>query len=75
MRRCAVRGKALAKVKIADTLLALHKGKPVQQVIYAGLDRLTKDNVPEFNKRSARREAGRIRQCRLATARHRQWWW
>jgi hypothetical protein len=33
-----------------DALLALHQGKPVQQIIYTGVDRVTKDNVSEFLK-------------------------
>ena len=36
--------------KAMDALLALHDGKPVQQIIYTGVDRVTKDNVGEFLK-------------------------
>jgi ribose transport system substrate-binding protein len=36
--------------KAMDTLLALHNSKPVQEIIYTGLDRVTKDNVGEFLK-------------------------
>ena len=36
--------------KVMDTLLALHDGKPVQGIIYTGVDRVTKDNVGEFLK-------------------------
>jgi ribose transport system substrate-binding protein len=36
--------------KSIDTLLALHDGKPVQEIIYTGVDRVTKDNVGEFLK-------------------------
>ena len=36
--------------KVMDTLLALHDGKPVQAIIYTGVDRVTKDNVGEFLK-------------------------
>jgi ABC-type sugar transport system substrate-binding protein len=36
--------------KSIDTLLALHDGAPVQQVIYTGVDRVTKDSVAEFLK-------------------------
>jgi ribose transport system substrate-binding protein len=36
--------------KSMDTLLALHDGKPVQEIIYTGVDRVTKDNVGEFLK-------------------------
>ena len=33
-----------------DALLALHDGKPSPQIIYTGVDRVTKDNVGEFVK-------------------------
>jgi ribose transport system substrate-binding protein len=36
--------------KAIDALLALHQGKPVQQIIYTGVDRVTKDNVAQFLK-------------------------
>jgi ribose transport system substrate-binding protein len=36
--------------KVMDTLLALHDGKPVQEIIYTGVDRVTKGNVGEFLK-------------------------
>ena len=36
--------------KAMDALLALHQGKPVQQIIYTSVDRVTKDNVGEFLK-------------------------
>src|SRR6516162_5546568 len=36
--------------KAIDALLSLHDGKPVQQIIYTGVDRVTKDNVAEFLK-------------------------
>jgi ribose transport system substrate-binding protein len=36
--------------KAMDALLALHQGKPVQQIIYTGVDRVTKDNVAQFLK-------------------------
>ena len=36
--------------KAMDALLALHGGKPVQQIIYTGVDRVTKDNVAQFLK-------------------------
>jgi ribose transport system substrate-binding protein len=36
--------------KSMDTLLALHDGKSVQEIIYTGVDRVTKDNVGEFLK-------------------------
>ena len=36
--------------KVMDTLLALHDGKPVQEIIYTGVDRVTKDNVGGFLK-------------------------
>jgi ribose transport system substrate-binding protein len=36
--------------KAMDALLALHDGKPVQEIIYTGVDRVTKDNVGEFLK-------------------------
>ena len=36
--------------KAMDVLLMLHDGKPVQEIIYTGLDRVTKDNVGEFLK-------------------------
>jgi len=36
--------------KAMDALLALHDGKPVQEIIYTGVDRVTKDNVDEFLK-------------------------
>jgi ribose transport system substrate-binding protein len=36
--------------KTMDTLLALHERKPVQEIIYTGVDRVTKDNVGEFLK-------------------------
>ena len=36
--------------KAMDTLLALHEGKRVQEIIYTGVDRVTKDNVGEFLK-------------------------
>jgi ribose transport system substrate-binding protein len=36
--------------KTMDALLALHDGKPVPQVIYTGVDRVTKANVAEFLK-------------------------
>jgi hypothetical protein len=36
--------------KSMDALLALHDGKPVQQIIYTGVDRVTKANVGEFMK-------------------------
>jgi ribose transport system substrate-binding protein len=36
--------------KAMDALLALHGGKPVQEIIYTGVDRVTKDNVGEFLK-------------------------
>ena len=36
--------------KAMDALLALHQGKPVQQIIYTGVDRVTKDNVGQFLK-------------------------
>jgi ribose transport system substrate-binding protein len=36
--------------KAMDALLALHGGKPVQQIIYTGVDRVTKDNVGQFLK-------------------------
>ena len=36
--------------KAIDALLSLHDGKPVQQIIYTGVDRVTKDNVGEFLK-------------------------
>ena len=36
--------------KAIDALLALHQGKPVQQIIYTGEDRVTKDNVAQFLK-------------------------
>jgi ribose transport system substrate-binding protein len=34
--------------KAVDALLALHDGKPAPQIIYTGVDRVTKDNVGEF---------------------------
>jgi ribose transport system substrate-binding protein len=34
--------------KAMDALLALHNGKPVQEIIYTGVDRVTKANVGEF---------------------------
>lgn len=34
--------------KVIDTLLTLHDGKPVQEILYTGVDRVTKDNVGEF---------------------------
>jgi ribose transport system substrate-binding protein len=37
-------------VKSMDALLALHDGKPVPQIIYTGVDRVTKDNVGAFLK-------------------------
>jgi ABC-type sugar transport system substrate-binding protein len=47
-------GPAAAKLEMGeksiDTLLALHDGASVQQVIYTGVDRVTKDNVAEFLK-------------------------
>jgi ribose transport system substrate-binding protein len=36
--------------KAMDALLALHGGKPVQEIIYTGVDRVTKDNVAQFLK-------------------------
>ena len=36
--------------KAMDALLALHGGKPVQEIIYTGVDRVTKDNVGQFLK-------------------------
>jgi ribose transport system substrate-binding protein len=36
--------------KAMDALLALHQGKPVQQIIYTGVDRVTKDDVAQFLK-------------------------
>ena len=36
--------------KAMDRLLALHDGKPVQEIIYTGVDRVTKDNVGDFLK-------------------------
>ena len=36
--------------KAIDALMSLHDGKPVQQIIYTGVDRVTKDNVAEFLK-------------------------
>jgi ribose transport system substrate-binding protein len=36
--------------KAMDTLLALHDGKPVPQIVYTGVDRVTKDNVGAFLK-------------------------
>lgn len=36
--------------KAMDALLALHDGKPVPQVIYTGVDRVTKANVAQFLK-------------------------
>jgi ribose transport system substrate-binding protein len=36
--------------KTMATLLALHDGKPVQEIIYTGVDRVTKENVGEFLK-------------------------
>jgi ribose transport system substrate-binding protein len=36
--------------KAMDTLLALHDGKPAPQILYTGVDRVTKDNVGEFLK-------------------------
>jgi ribose transport system substrate-binding protein len=36
--------------KSMDALLALHDRKPVQQIIYTGVDRVTKANVGEFMK-------------------------
>lgn len=36
--------------KTMDTLLALHDGKPSPQIIYTGVDRVTKVNVGEFVK-------------------------
>jgi ribose transport system substrate-binding protein len=36
--------------KAMDALLALHDGKPVQEIIYTGVDRVTKDNVAQFLK-------------------------
>ena len=36
--------------KAMDALLALHQGKPVQEIIYTGVDRVTKDNVSQFLK-------------------------
>jgi ribose transport system substrate-binding protein len=36
--------------KAIDALLSLHDGKPVQQIIYTGVDRVTKNNVAEFLK-------------------------
>jgi len=33
-----------------DTLLALHDGKPVPQIVYTGVDRVTRDNVGDFLK-------------------------
>jgi ribose transport system substrate-binding protein len=36
--------------KTMDTLRALHEGKPIQEIIYTGVDRVTKDNVGEFLK-------------------------
>ncbi len=36
--------------KSMDTLLALHDGKPVPQIVYTGVDRVTKTNVGEFLK-------------------------
>ena len=37
-------------VKAMDTLLALHGGKPVPQIVYTGVDRVTRDNVGDFLK-------------------------
>ncbi len=36
--------------KAMDILLALHDGKPVAQIVYTGVDRVTKDNLREFSK-------------------------
>ncbi len=36
--------------KSMDALLALHDGKPVQQIIYTGVDRVIKANVGGFVK-------------------------
>ena len=36
--------------KAMETLLALHDGKPVPQIVYTGVDRVTKANVGEFLK-------------------------
>ena len=36
--------------KAMDALVALHQGKPVQEIIYTGVDRVTKDNVDQFLK-------------------------
>jgi ribose transport system substrate-binding protein len=36
--------------KTMDTLLALHDGKAVPQILYTGVDRVTKNNVEEFLK-------------------------
>jgi hypothetical protein len=40
--------------KTMDTLLALHESKPVQEIIYTGVDRVTKDKcrrVPQIARR------------------------
>jgi ribose transport system substrate-binding protein len=36
--------------KAMDALLALHDGKPVPQIVYTGVDRVTKENVAQFLK-------------------------
>jgi ribose transport system substrate-binding protein len=36
--------------KAMDALLALHDGKPVPQIVYTGVDRVTKENVAAFLK-------------------------
>lgn len=36
--------------KAMDTLLALHQGKKVPEIIHTSLDRVTKDNVAQFGK-------------------------
>jgi ribose transport system substrate-binding protein len=36
--------------KAMDALLALHAGKPVPQIIYTGVDRVTKDNLSELQQ-------------------------
>ena len=36
--------------KAMDTLLALHDGRPAPEIVYTGVDRVTKDNVGEFLK-------------------------
>jgi ribose/xylose/arabinose/galactoside ABC-type transport system permease subunit len=47
---CCSSKRATSPHSSMDTLFALHDDKPVQEIIYTGVDRVTKNNVGEFLK-------------------------